>query len=115
MLTSYLGCPINFPGAQRRPAVNNFVSLALRRTTTGPQEIGVAMEDALAEGKPFLGWLKKGEDKDELARRLDIGDRFRGVISSTELFYWEKGGGTCSRGRVVIVQIFAQDSGIVES
>ena len=73
------------------------------------------MEDALAERKPFLGWLKKGEDKDELAKRLDIGDRFRGVISSTELFYWEKKGRTCFQRRIVIVQIFAQDSGIVES
>lgn len=114
MLTSHLGCPINFPGAQPRPAVNSFVSLALRRTTTGPQETGVAMEDALVKGKPFLGWLKKGEDKDELERKLEIGSQFMGVISNSETFYWEKGGGVCSRGKVVIIQFLPRDSGIME-
>ena len=107
MLTNYLEYSINFSGAQQRPAINNFVSFAFRRTTTGPQKIGIAIKDALAEGKPFFGWLKKGKNKDKLARKLEIEDKFRAVIFSTEPFYWEKKKRTCFQGRVVIVQIFA--------
>ena len=103
MLTNYLGCSINFPSAQQHLVVNNFISLALRRTTTGPQEIDVAMEDALAEGKPFLRWLKKSEDKNELKRKLEVKSQFIGVISSSETFYWEKREGVCSCRKAVIM------------
>lgn len=115
MLTSYLEYPINFPGAQQHSTVNNLAFLTLCLTAMGLQETGIAIEDALAPESSFLRWLRTGKKKDELAKRLENGDKFMKVISSTKLFYWKKEGETCFRRRVVIVQISAQDNSIIKS
>ena len=46
----------------------------------------------------FLGWVLKSHHH-HLTERLRTNEQMEGVFIRTEIFYWLRGGGLCTRGK----------------
>ena len=61
-------CPKNFPFDHRPPQTHVIITFELRQSNTTPVT-GVATVD----GSTFIGWVQRGEEKDELERETQMG------------------------------------------
>lgn len=58
---------------------------------------------ALLHESEFVGWIREGEMKKQLAARLERGEVIQGIIDEiSREFKWVEGGGTCYLGFMAV-------------